>query len=260
MKIIASDYDGTLNRGSVSRKDIGAIKRWRSAGNQFGMVSGRMALQLMTLMRAHGAPFDFIIGLTGSVILDAQGNLLDERLGHMDILPDLRPILLGESEGILIGINAHEGTTYLHCRADDPDSLLPSPPMQEDDGPALPFSQAGRLRGFSQISVLYESAARAGLVTAEVNDRFADRVVCYQNDGWVNLAPVGSGKTEGIRRYLRLMNHPPDTRVLPVGDNLNDLEMIQAFDGCTVANAAPAVLAATHCVHASIADMVDAHL
>lgn len=258
MKIIASDYDGTLNRGTVSEKDIMAIKRWRASGNRFGMVSGRTALNLVDVMREHGAPFDFIIGLTGSVILDANGVLLDERLSSMKLLSELLP-LLAESENRLIEINTHEGTTCLHCRADGKDKLLPSFIGQEGVGFNLPFSQAMKLRGFSQISILYPDKAQAGRVTMAVNNRFAGRLLCYQNDSWVNLVPVGSGKAEGIRRYLRLIGEP-DACVLPVGDNLNDLEMIREFGGCTIDTAVPAVLAATNCIHASIADMIDAHI
>ena len=33
MKIIASDYDGTLNHGGIDDKKREAIKKWRDAGN-----------------------------------------------------------------------------------------------------------------------------------------------------------------------------------------------------------------------------------
>lgn len=258
MKIIASDYDGTLNRGAVRVEDIEAIRRWRAAGNLFGMVSGRTALHLMELMREHGAPFDFIIGLTGSIILDAEGALLDEQLGGMDILPELIPLLLSGEDGV-IGINTHLGTTQLHVRADGADALLSAFHGHDGDCDNLPLSAVCQLRGFSQISVLYEAEKRAGQVTKLINNDYPNRLVCYQNDRWVNLVPAGSGKAEGIRRYLRLIGRT-DAIVLPVGDNLNDLEMITQFDGCTLDTAVPEVIQAAHCVHASIADMIDAHI
>lgn len=258
MKIIASDYDGTLNRGMVSEKDIVAIKRWCAGGNRFGIVSGRTAFNLVGVMRDHGVPFDFIIGLTGSVILDANGVLLDERLGSTDILSELLPFL-SEQEDRRIDINTHEGTTCLHCRADGEDKFPSAFIGQEGIGHNMLFSKAKKLRGFSQISVLYPNIEQAGRVTLAVNSRFAGRLVCYQNDSWVNLVPVGSGKAEGIRRYLRLIGKP-DARVLPIGDNLNDLEMIRDFGGCTLDTAIPTVLAATSCIHTSIADMIDVHI
>ena len=41
MKIIASDFDGTINyNGRVSDEDKAAIKRFRAAGNRIGIVTG----------------------------------------------------------------------------------------------------------------------------------------------------------------------------------------------------------------------------
>ena len=41
MKIICSDYDGTLNHGGITEKKLRAIKKWQEAGNLFCVVSGR---------------------------------------------------------------------------------------------------------------------------------------------------------------------------------------------------------------------------
>ena len=41
MIIIASDYDGTLNHHGISEADKNAIKKFREAGNKFGIVTGR---------------------------------------------------------------------------------------------------------------------------------------------------------------------------------------------------------------------------
>ena len=41
MKLLASDYDGTLRRPYVKQSDIKAIKRFRAAGNVFGIITGR---------------------------------------------------------------------------------------------------------------------------------------------------------------------------------------------------------------------------
>ena len=43
MKILGSDYDGTLTCGGIEETKIAAIHRWREAGNRFGIVTGRVA-------------------------------------------------------------------------------------------------------------------------------------------------------------------------------------------------------------------------
>ncbi len=42
MKILASDYDGTLRTGKcVSEENVEAIRAFRAHGNAFGIVTGR---------------------------------------------------------------------------------------------------------------------------------------------------------------------------------------------------------------------------
>ena len=40
MKILGSDFDGTLNYGGIDEAKCEAIGAWRRAGNLFGPVSG----------------------------------------------------------------------------------------------------------------------------------------------------------------------------------------------------------------------------
>ena len=51
MKIIASDYDGTLNHGGFDDAKLNAIDRWRKAGNIFALISGRSPSDLLRLYR-----------------------------------------------------------------------------------------------------------------------------------------------------------------------------------------------------------------
>ena len=42
MKLFASDYDGTLHiNGEVTQETLDGIKRFRGAGNLFGIATGR---------------------------------------------------------------------------------------------------------------------------------------------------------------------------------------------------------------------------
>ena len=77
MKILASDYDGTLNvQGVVSKENIEAIAAWRAAGNLFGVVSGRNLGSIKKFVDKDGVPYDYMVGCNGSVMTDAQGNRL----------------------------------------------------------------------------------------------------------------------------------------------------------------------------------------
>ena len=51
MKVIGSDYDGTLNHNGIDAKKKNAINKWREAGNIFAVISGRGAKDLFSLYR-----------------------------------------------------------------------------------------------------------------------------------------------------------------------------------------------------------------
>lgn len=40
MKIIGSDYDGTLNHNGIGKKKKKALQKWRDKGNVFALISG----------------------------------------------------------------------------------------------------------------------------------------------------------------------------------------------------------------------------
>ena len=61
MKLIGSDFDGTLNHGGIDEEKLQAIRHWRAAGNKFGVVSGRGPDFVKELKEKLGDQFDFLI-------------------------------------------------------------------------------------------------------------------------------------------------------------------------------------------------------
>ena len=65
MKIIATDFDGTLSyNGRVSDEDKDAIHRFRAAGNKFGIVTGRDVEAAQWIKPENGLEFDYLITVT----------------------------------------------------------------------------------------------------------------------------------------------------------------------------------------------------
>ena len=78
MKLIASDFDGTLYRnGEISARDRAAIEAWQAGGNLFGIVTGRGADILDTAHRL-GIALDYAIAYNGALVLDRDGGVLYE--------------------------------------------------------------------------------------------------------------------------------------------------------------------------------------
>ena len=76
MKVAASDYDGTLLRGGkIDEETLQAVKKWRAAGNKFGVISGRDYGMLVPQLRAFGLEFDYTVCNNGGIIRDAAENV-----------------------------------------------------------------------------------------------------------------------------------------------------------------------------------------
>ena len=77
MKILASDYDGTLRTEElVDINDIHAIQEFRKAGNVFGLVTGRSMESIQMEIEKNQIAFDFIVANNGGVIYDRDFNRL----------------------------------------------------------------------------------------------------------------------------------------------------------------------------------------
>ena len=86
MKLIGSDYDGTLNHGGIDEEKLEAIRRWRAAGNVFGVISGRGPDFIAELTDKLGDNFDFYASCNGGVAVDAKGNpLFNYRCEGVDV-------------------------------------------------------------------------------------------------------------------------------------------------------------------------------
>ena len=78
MKIIATDYDGTLNHNGITDEKRKAISKWRKSGNLFGAVSGRGIKSLLEVIQDKIFEYDFLIANNGAIIFDKDLNVLTE--------------------------------------------------------------------------------------------------------------------------------------------------------------------------------------
>ena len=78
MKIIASDYDGTLNHNGIDEKKKNAISEWRKKGNLFGIISGRGYPSLKSVIDRVPFEYDFLVCNNGALICDSDGNVITE--------------------------------------------------------------------------------------------------------------------------------------------------------------------------------------
>mgnify|MGYP000722357104 CR=1 FL=1 len=83
MRVLASDYDGTLRiEEKVTKADLEALARWREAGNLFVAVTGRSMESFTREIAENGFACDYIIANNGGVIYDGKMNRM--QVNYMD--------------------------------------------------------------------------------------------------------------------------------------------------------------------------------
>ena len=250
MKILACDYDGTLNvGGTVSKENIEAIQKWRAAGNLFGMVSGRYLRYLREFMAKDGVQYDFLIGNNGAVISDEQGRA-----------SECISISLQTVFALLEKIRAtnpnHISVSY------DEESVLVTPESTVclEDGALVIDGKS--ITEVTQLHANFKEDGKAASLRDACAQAFGDEVQCIMPGIFgVDFISVRAGKPVGLRRLLELRGLEAEI-VLTVGDGDNDLAMLTAPDFCGYAmqSAMPVVIEQVSRTTESVAALIERYL
>lgn len=228
MRLIASDYDGTFNRGGVDEAQQQAVRDWQAAGNLFGIVSGRSIDFLPPTLECDGVLCDFFIANNGAVITDGKGNVLIEHHASGELAIPLLQALFR------LGCRSGGITTNFPCTvyAAEPN---PKPGRYTlETVPTIPY--------FHQISTVLPTFEEAARVTAAIREEFGEYLNPLQNGICIDIVPAGINKAEGIRSFIALQGLREED-VIAVGDNVNDAAMIAAFHSYAVENAVDSIKA-----------------
>ena len=211
MKLIASDFDGTVYKGGrISERDIVAIERWQAEGNAFGIVTGR-GRDILARARELGVTLDYAVALNGAQIIDRDGTILHEEV--FDLSWEERYFNFvnqfpQKEEGVAI---------YAKRDPDGPDSK-------------------DNIYGIAQLSLVMNSPEEATRMTDLLNEKFGDELISFANWSCINTVRRGVSKATGIAAYARLIGAAFED-IYAVGDAHNDLPMLDAYDGYVVNSA-----------------------
>ena len=216
MKIIGSDYDGTLNVGGIGEDKRAAIRRWQEAGNFFALVSGRHASNVRQLHLEENFGCDYFVGSNGAVIMNTAGEVV--HADHCDmayLIPLIKYLYeLGCGVGLVHSVN------YFDVFPNEESITGDRVSYTIDNLPDIPY--------FTQVSTFRPSFEEAAMVSAKVREKFGHVFNPMQN-GWnVDIVRADVNKATGLYRLMELVGAEYDD-VITVGDNVNDYDMIKEF-------------------------------
>lgn len=239
-KLITCDLDETLLKTDkhVPAVNTSAITAAREAGVKFVCTTGRGFPSIQGTLREIGAfdqPDEYTISFNGGVITENRNN----RILHMEPMDfDLAEVIF--QRGIEYNVCAHVYTpdTVWVCNINPGEIDFLNGRMEYRE---FTDKDLGFLKGQKIIKVLFENTDYEYLksMEAEFND-VQDLVdISYSSNRYLEFNKKGVNKGAALLRLAELLE-VPQSATMAIGDNFNDLSMIQAAGlGVGVANTHP---------------------
>ena len=229
MKLVASDFDGTLYRnGTVTEEEKQAISQWRKNGNLFGVVTGRNYRFLRADLDGFNIEYDFIISTNGALIRDDKENVVQSSEGDISVAKEILDLVIQNNaiwfEMMYLDSYARE---VIQLRKPT-DELVPNEEILEE------------ANYFHQLSCTIPDVNRGLELTAEINDRYKGKLSAYSliygKNTNIDIVKYGTSKASALYDYAKLKGIDPQN-IITVGDNFNDIPMIKEFDGYIMSSA-----------------------
>ncbi|MBQ3971041.1 MAG: HAD-IIB family hydrolase [Selenomonadaceae bacterium] len=250
MKIAASDFDGTLNDNEkgISPENVAAISEWQADGNKFGLVTGRN-LELARLgLENYDIKLDFCVGLNGAVVFDENEQEIFGAELPMEVIEQLWAHDIAKESPYVMLLQGKK--TFAHWNTPSQDNPLRHAGLTE-----VTREESLEIPHVMQMCFAAASAERAEELAADINRRFGKLVTAEVNLHYVDVCSLGNDKGTGLVQLQAGMgweSYP----LYVIGDDLNDLSMIERFEGFAMENANPLVKEKAKATFISVGEML----
>jgi Cof subfamily protein (haloacid dehalogenase superfamily) len=255
IQLIAIDIDGTLTPSTgprISARNCAALQAAEAAGIEIVIATGRRQAFAMPLIAQVGLDENSVmISSNGAVVRGFDGHLLDRRFLPVETARQLCVALRGY--GTLVFTFDREGTgslviesvKQLHARIDR--WVEANRPYLLELQPIERAFDAGEepIQGMVCGTVAEMIAAERQLLLSDVAGQIAMHRTEYaaRNLSILDLLPPGCSKGAALDSLARIRGLERN-QIMAIGDNLNDLEMLEyAGRAVVMANASEEVLA-----------------
>ncbi len=239
---LISDFDNTLffrnTEEQFKAQDIFEILFFQKRGGLFGICTGRSPDSILDTI-GHFMHPDFIISVSGALIIDGKGTVLDK---HCLDLATTEAIYNRFKDKALVVVHA-DGHVYALCKMEYPLQI------QIESCDELP---ADRIYGISMRLPDEEAAAEA---VQCIQEEYGDRAAAFQNLVNVDIVAAGCSKGTGAAKAKELFSIG---KMGGIGDSFNDLPLIEAADvGFTFPTSPEALISAADHTVLSVSQAIE---
>ena len=242
MKIIGSDYDGTLNHNGIDDKKINAIDKWRKAGNVFALISGRGPEDVIRIYEKEKFGCDYLIADNGAVIMKTDGTVVSDVRCDKELIKPLLDLLF--ENGCPFG-SVHAEKSFIVC---SDEVVCREGEYYQGNMPEATY--------FTQISTMLDDVKTAKEVTDIIRENFGDRLNPLQNGRCIDIVREDMNKAKGLYLLMDIVGAEYDD-VIAVGDNINDEDMIKEFRSYAMENGVDSVKKLADYVTTGITELIE---
>ena len=221
MKLLASDYDGTLKYAQqIMQEDLDAIQRWRDAGNLFVINTGRSMESIKVQMEKYNISADYYITNHGGMVFDKDEFELFS--SYLEYITSLDIIYIAkELEGVVsyvVNDGKHRHRIIVNDRLQEKRYMQLQPDMSEDE-----VLDLGK---YAKITISMSETGAAIELANQLNTFFSDDITAYANNFVVEIGPKGITKATGME-FLCEFEDIDEYDTYAIGDSYSDIEMIE---------------------------------
>lgn len=233
MKLLATDYDGTIKfAGQVLEEDLQAIQNWKDQDHLFALITARSPQSIFDEIDKYNIPFDFVVSNNGCLIFDQDRRLLNSTrldattaLDLMYAAHELPEVVsyaaVSENGRFKVTVNPNlEDYHYGHLEDADEAWLMEN------------------YAGFVQLIYSMQNEDEATQLAEKVNQHFSNSVHAYAINTAVYMVPASVNKGMGLE-FITAFGDVDDDEVYVLGDNFNDLSMLENAQNSAAMASAP---------------------
>ena len=224
MKIIISDYDGTICEDEITtKKNIAAIARFRNQ-NLFAVATGRSYEDFMSAKIKNNIELDYYL-------LNYGAQILDKNMQPISITP-----LTKEDVAEIKKFLKEKNVIILYCN-DKKNSLKESGAI---------FKIVVKFNNRKDLVDSYKQFIKL--------DSFNTYIL--KNHCSLEIIRKDVNKKESIKKFLPIIKMKQND-VFVIGDSINDLEMITQYHGFCVENAEPNIKAVAVKIYPHVYNLIE---
>lgn len=236
--LIVSDFDGTLVNadGTISEKNKRAIAKYIAAGGRFAISTGRLPSGILSRAQELGLTGK-VCCCQGAIILDIQTQevILEGRMSAESTLTVCKKM-----EELGLHIHVYDLWDYYVNKDDEPlklyEAIVKTKATRILDRPLTDFLKEKGIRAYKLLAMI-EPENNATLLKTLKAENFEGCTVTKSADFLVEVVNSQYSKGTAVEFLANYYNVPLE-KVIAVGDQINDTEMIErAGLGVAVNNA-----------------------